>query len=156
MVLLQCLVVAQPYASLIANGYKRWEFRSYDSKRTGKIGIAASGAEPWPTKNVDLNKISYLLPRGVVIATAELVTSFFVTSEDLKKKITMPVQVELHGVHIATCGEPIGEPLEDVNAAIADRNWRSFAWFLEKVKPLDPPVPFERNGRSTWITVDLP
>jgi hypothetical protein len=156
MALLQCLIVAQPYASLIAVGCKRWEFRGYESKKTGKIGIAASNVDPWLTRNVELNKISHLFPRGMVLATADLVTSFFVASEDLKKKITAPVQVSLHGHSILTCGEPIGEPLEDVNTAIADRNWRSFAWLLENVKILDPPISFERDGRSTWVTVEIP
>jgi len=152
----QCIVVAQPYASLIAFGYKRWEFRSYESKKTGHIGIAASNSVPWPTRNLELNKTSYLFPRGVVLATADLVASFFVTSEDLKRKLTGPVQINLHGHIIVTCGEPIGEPLEDVNGAIADRNWNSFAWLLENVKPLENLIPFEKNDRSTWVTVDIP
>jgi len=156
MAVLQCLVVAQPYASLISVGYKRWEFRGYESKRVGKIGIAASNSKPWPTRNAELNKVSYLLPRGVVLVTADLITSFFVTSEDLKRKITAPVQVNLHGHDIVTCGEPIGEPLEDVNFAIAERNWRSFAWLLENVEPLNPPISFERNNKSTWVTVEIP
>jgi len=155
MVATQCLVVVQPYASLIAFGCKRWEFRSYESKKMGKIGIAASNVGPWPTRNLELNKISYLFPRGVVLATAHLVASFFVTSEDLKKKLTSPVQINLHGYSIVTCGEPIGEPLEDINKAAADRNWHSFAWVLEDVKPLKRPVSFERDGRSTWVTVDI-
>jgi hypothetical protein len=157
MTTLECLVVAQPYASLIAVGHKRWEFRSYDSKKSGRIGIAASNTAPWPTRNLELNRISSLLPRGVVLATAELVTSFFVTSEDLKKKVTPPVEIDLKGHKIITYGEPIGEPVEDVNGAIADRNWRSFAWLFENVKTLDPLIPFVRTGaRSTWATVEVP
>lgn len=154
---LQCLVVAQPYASLITGGHKRWEFRSYEPKQTGTIGIAASNTPPWRTRNLDLNSIASRLPRGVVLGTADLVTAFFVTSEDLKKKITSPVEITLEGQRIVTYSEPIGEPIEDVNGAIASKNWNSFAWILENVRPLDSPIPFQRNGtRSTWVTADIP
>ena len=77
---LRCLVVAQPYASLIASGHKRWEFRAYEAKYSGRIGIAASHTTPWRTRNFDLNRISVGLPRGVVLATADLIDTFFVTS----------------------------------------------------------------------------
>ena len=157
MMSLQCLIVAQPYASLIASGHKRWEFRSYEPKQSGRIGIAASNTMPWQTKNMSLNRISSHLPRGVVLATADLVNSFFVTSEDLKKKITPPVEIILERQKIITYAEPIGEPLEDVKGAIASKNWNSYAWVLESVRLLDSPIPFQRNStRSTWITVDIP
>src|SRR2546425_522823 len=63
---LDCLIVQQPYASLIASGFKRWEFRGYETKKTGEIGIAASNSQPLQTKNLELNRIRYLLPTGVV------------------------------------------------------------------------------------------
>ena len=81
---MQCLIIRQPYASLIAFGKKRWEFRGYDTKKHGLIGIAASHNEPLQTLNEDLNEIAYVFPRGVVLALAELVTSFYVKNEDLK------------------------------------------------------------------------
>jgi hypothetical protein len=156
MTTLNCLIVAQPYASLIAQGYKRWEFRNYSSKVTGKIGIAASNGKPWSTRNFRLNRIAPFLPRGAVLATAELTTSLYVTSADLQKKTTEPVEIDLKGHKIKTYGEPIGEPLEDVNNAIAARNWRSYAWVLKDVELLEKPIPFIRSGRSTWVTVEIP
>lgn len=156
MTTLDCLIVAQPYASLIAVGHKRWEFRRYETKKSGKIGIAASNGAPWPTRNLELNRIAPYLPRGVVLATAEMVTSLYVTSADLKKKTTPPFEINLEDHKIVTYGEPIGEPLEDVNRAIADNDWRSYAWILKNVKLLERPIPFVRSGRSTWVTVDIP
>jgi hypothetical protein len=156
---LDCLVVAQPYASLIANGHKRWEFRSYEAKHTGKIGIAASHTMPWQTKSFDLNRISVGLPRGVVLATAELVDTFYVTSDDLKNNITEPSEITLIGQKLKTYGEPIGEPIEDVKIAIANKSWSSYAWVLENVQPLELPIMYVRSNtstRTTWVKVEVP
>lgn len=152
---LDCLIIRQPYASLIAFGKKRWEFRRYDTKKTGSIGIAASHGEPWITSSFELNKILYMMPRGVVLATAELVTSFFVTNKDLESNRGKPIRVKLHGNVVTTLDEPIGEPPEDVDSAIQDQGWESFAWLLENVKQLEKPIPIERNLSSTWTKVTL-
>ena len=152
---MDCLIVRQPYASLIAFGFKRWEFRSYDTKKTGEIGIAASKAQPFETKNLELNRISHLLPRGVVLATAELVTSFFAASNDLKQFISEPVTANINGYSIKTLGEPIGEPVEDVTAAASNPRWQSFSWLLGNVKPLKTPIPFEQTSQSTWVSVNM-
>ena len=152
---LECLIVRQPYASLISIGFKRWEFRSYETKKQGKIGIAASNADPLRTKNDELNRILHLLPRGVVLATAQLATSFFVTADDLKQFIGEPVKVNLHGHEVSTLGEPLGEPLEDVDAAARNSKWQSFCWLLEDVKPIERPISFDRSSQSTWVTVEI-
>jgi hypothetical protein len=52
---LPCLLVRQPYASLIAYGRKRWELRSYDTRRRGHILIAASRGKPIETTDETLN-----------------------------------------------------------------------------------------------------
>ena len=152
---LDCLVVRQPYASLIAFGKKRWEFRRYDTKRRGIIGIAASHGEPWISSSPELNKILHLVPMGVVLATAELVTTFFVTSKDLERNRGQTIRVDLHGNEVTTLDEPIGEPPQDVDRAIQNRRWESFAWLLENVKHLENPVPIKRNPGSTWTKVTL-
>lgn len=153
---LDCLIVRQPYTSLIAFGKKRWEFRSYPTKKSGKIGIASSPYEPWQTVSPELNKVSHLFSRGVILATANLVTSFYVTASDLKRNITGPVQVKIHGKIINTCDKPIGEPIEDVNNAIQKKGWESFAWLLEDVKVLNKPRPFKKTSpKSTWVRVEM-
>ena len=153
---LDCLIIRQPYASLIAFGKKRWEFRSYPIKKRGKIGIASSPSEPWQTLSPELNRVSHLFPRGIVLATANLVTSFYVTASDLMRKKTEPVQVKVHGNIIKTCDEPIGEPIEDVNNAIRQKGWESFACLLEDVKILNEPKPFQRTSpRATWVKVEV-
>lgn len=154
--LLDCLIVQQPYASLIAFGKKRWELRSYETKKEGLIGIAASPSHDMRTRNAQLNYISPSFPKGVVLATAELITSFYVTSEDLKVSITEPVKTTIHGHELFLHGEPLGEPVEDVQHAIDDKKWNSYAWLLENVKPLKEYVKFERTGMSPWIQVEVP
>lgn len=152
---LDCLIIRQPYASLIAFGKKRWEFRGYDTKKRGSIGIAASHADPWITSSSALNRILYMMPKGVVLATAELVTSFFATNKDLKHNRGTPIRVKLHGNEITTLDEPIGEPPQDVDRAIHDQQWKSFAWLFENVKQLKDPIPIERKPRSTWTKAIL-
>lgn len=155
--LLDCLVVRQPYASLIALGHKRWEFRKYDSRKRGiTIGIAASPNNPLTTQNIVLNRFKNKFPRGVVLATGRLVTSFFITSADLKAKMTDPVFTNIHGLDLPTLQEPIGEPLEDVSNAIKDPGWQQYAWLIDNVKPLKEPIPLPKLQRSTWIKVEVP
>jgi hypothetical protein len=153
---LDCLIIQQPYASLIAFGKKRWEFRSYDCKKREKIGIAASTAPALRTFSSELNRIAGLLPRGVVLAIADLTNSFFVTVSDLKRNLKADVKVNLHSYEITTIDQPIGEPREDVERAIRSLTWESYVWDIENVRALKTPIPFFRKSRSTWVKVDIP
>jgi hypothetical protein len=153
---MECLIVRQPYASLIAFGKKRWEFRSYDAKKLGVIGIAASHGEPLKTWDRVLNSFSQSFPRGLVLATAELVTSFLINSNDLSSSLPSPIEVTIHGKRFKTFDEPIGEPVEDVKLAMSKKEWESYAWVLDDVHPLEKFVPYDRESRSTWVNADVP
>lgn len=153
--LLSCLLIQQPYASLIAFGKKRWEFRSYETKRRGKIGIAASPSSVLPTKSVSLNAVSHLFPRGVLLATANLVNCFYVTAADLRKHVTKPVEVNIHGHTLLTLDYPIGEPKEDAEIAANSKYWESYVWELDDIKPLSNPISVVKRPRSTWTFVNL-
>jgi len=152
---LDCLIIQQPYASLIAFGRKRWEFRSYDCKKRGTIGIAASSGPVLRTLSGELNRIAGLLPRGVVLAIADVTNSFFVTAEDLKRHLSVDVKVDLHGHEITTIDQPIGEPRQDVEKAIQSLSWESYAWQIENVRTLKTPIPFLRNSKSTWVSIEI-
>jgi len=152
---LSCLLIQQPYASLIAFGRKRWEFRSYEVKKRGTIGIAASPNAVLSTQSPSLNRVSHLFPRGVLLATGKLVNCFYATGVDLKKAMTSPVTLIIHDQELTTLDSPIGEPHEDVEAAANSSSWESFVWELEDVKPVINPIPIEKRSRSTWITVDF-
>lgn len=153
---LDCLIVQQPYASLISFGKKRWEFRSYDTNRRGIIGIAASPSPVFRVVSWDLNKIAGLMPRGVVLSVVDIDNSFFVTGEDLKGNLSSEVEVNLHGHKTVTLDEPIGEPREDVERAIQSATWESYVWLMKNVRPLKKPIPFVRTSRSTWVTIEIP
>lgn len=140
---------------MIAFGRKRWEFRSYNCKVRGEIGIAASPNEPLDTLSNELNNVSHLFPRGVLLATGEITSSFFVTAEDLKRNFREPVTVSLHGHAIKTADEPLGEPIEDITRAMNNRGWESFAWLIENVRTLESSIPIEKKPKSTWVTIDL-
>ena len=153
--LLSCLLIQQPYASLIAFGKKRWEFRSYETKKRGIIGIAASPSSVLSTKNASLNSVSHLFPRGVLLATANLVNCFYVTSADLRRVMTEPVEVNIHGHDLLTLDCPIGEPKEDVERAANSKYWESYVWELDEVKPLSNPINVNKRSRSTWTLANL-
>lgn len=152
---LHCLIIRQPYASLIAFGHKRWEFRSYNCRVRGTIGIASSHNPPLRTLNEDLNKISPLFPRGVVLAVAKFDKTFFVSNDDLRAKAKRTAKTTIHGHELVTFAEPIGEPLEDVEVAISNPNWVAHAWCLKEVRPLKKFISFERSKRSTWVDLDM-
>jgi len=152
---LNCLLVQQPYASLIVFGQKRWEFRSYEVKRRGTIGIAASPSSVLSTRDAELNKVSQILPRGVVLGTAELVNCFYAIGRDLEKYAQQTVRVSLHGKDVVTLGAPIGEPQADVSEAIKNPNWSSFVWEFENIKPLEVPISIVKSSMSTWVRIDL-
>jgi hypothetical protein len=148
------LLVQQPYASLIVFGKKCWEFRSYETKKRGLIGIIASPSSVLRTHSASLDSVSYLFPRGVLLATAKIVNCFYITGTDLKKAMTEPIKINLHGHEISTLDSPIGEPLEDVRLAANSDSWESYVWELSEVKPVKSQVPITRNSRSTWVNID--
>lgn len=153
--MLNCLLVQQPYASLIVFGKKRWEFRSYETKKKGTIGIAASPSSVITTKSATLNAVSHLFPRGVLLGVANLANCFYVTSSDLMKAMTEPLKVSLHGHEVTTLDSPIGEPKEDVEYAAKSKYWESYAWELQDIKPLSRHIGIVKESRSTWVSVDL-
>jgi len=57
-----CLIVRQPYASLIAYGCKKWEFRSYNSTKRGTIAIASSRGTALKTASNELNAVAKHFP----------------------------------------------------------------------------------------------
>jgi hypothetical protein len=152
--LLDCLLVQQPYASLIAFGKKCWEFRSYETKKRGLIGIAASPSSVLLTRSSSLNSVSHLFPRGVLLATANIVNCFYVTGADLKKAMKEPIKINLHGHEISTLDSPIGEPLEDVRFAAESDSWESFVWELSEIRPINTQIPVIKESRSTWVKIN--
>ncbi len=152
---LDSLFVQQPYASLIIFGKKRWEFRSYDAKKRGEIGIISSHHNTIQSNDNTLNKAVQTFPKGVLLGTAELVNSFFITNRVLKKFIRDVVTIRIHGNEITTIDSPIGEPLIDVVKASENQNWNSWVWEFENIHPFEDLISVVRSSQSVWQKVEF-
>ena len=68
---MKVLTIKQPYASLIAYGKKKYEFRSWKTKYRGEILIHASKrSDKKAMKEISLYDLDY--PEGCIIAKAEI------------------------------------------------------------------------------------
>ena len=154
--LIDCLLVRQPYASLIAYGVKRWEFRMQNCRKRGPILIASSRGKPLKTGDRCLNMASNSFPRGFVLAKAVLVDSFPVTNEQLSHEIRSEAIITVHRHEFGVVQAPIGEPLVDVKKTATDEKWRMFAWVVKDVRPLKSIIPLMTNGTgSSWTKISF-
>jgi hypothetical protein len=150
-----CLIVRQPYASLMAYGCKRWEFRSYDSTKRGMIAIASSRGPALKTASKELNVAAKHFPKGIVLATANLVNTFNATNKEIKESFTGTTQVRIHGKKFIVANEPLGEPVPDIELTIEDTNWKSYVWELHDVTPLSFPIALSKKSNSSWTTIEI-
>ena len=82
---MKTLTLKQPWASLIVNGYKNYEFRSWKTKYRGKILIhSGSGFEKENAKRFELYNLEY--EKGAIIGEADLVECILV-DEKLENKL---------------------------------------------------------------------
>lgn len=116
MVIIKVLTIKEPWASLIINGYKMYEFRSWKTKYRGKILIHAGMtlekdmAERFKSYNLNYYK-------GEIIGEATLVDCILVDEEFNKK-------------------------LRDINPLVYGRSnhVETYAWKLENIKKYDQPI----------------
>ena len=119
---MKVLTVKQPYASLIANKYKKYEFRSWKTKYRGELYIHAG-------KGIDKNRINTFsdynieYPSGYIIAKANLVDCILVD-------------------------EKMDEELRKINPKVYSNNHVGYyAWKLENIEI----EPIKANGKlSIW------
>lgn len=150
-----CLIIRQPYASLIAYGCKRWEFRSYNSTKRGRIAIASSRGPPLKTSDNTLNEAAKHFPRGVTLATANLINTFLATNKDIERVFSGTTQVRIHDKKFTVAKQPLGEPIEDIKLTIEDQKWKSYVWELDDVVVLSNPIALNRKANSPWSSVEL-
>lgn len=127
---MKVLTLRQPWATLVAEGIKKYEFRSWKTKYRGKILIhAGAGIDKEDMKKYkDLNLD---FPSRKIIAVVEIVDCLEL-DEDLNKKI-----------------------INEKNIAYGDKIRTGFAWKLNNVKKIN--YDKEINGQlGLWnITDDL-
>ena len=136
---MKTITLWQPWASLIATGAKKIETRSWPTKYRGLLAIHASASAPsWvkklrfiePYRSV-LYKHNLLLsadkwPFGKVVATCNLVDCVEITNQFI-------------------------DGLTEQEKAFGDYTPGRYAWILEDVKKLDPPVPAKgKQGLWNW------
>lgn len=110
---MKVLTLKQPWATLVAEGIKKYEFRSWKTKYRGKILIhAGSGIDK---KELDKYKnLGYEFPKSKIIASVDLVDCLEL-DENLNKQI-----------------------IAENNIAYGNKVRTSYAWKLENVKKIKP------------------
>lgn len=114
---MKVLTIKEPWATLIIEGYKAYEFRSWKTKYRGKILIHAGmslekeNANKFKDYNLEYSK-------GAIIGEAEITDCIFVTKE-------------------------INEELKKINPLVYGKSGHveKYAWKLENVKKYDKPIP---------------
>lgn len=124
---MKTITIKQPFASLIAEGLKKYEFRTWRTKYRGEVLIHAG-------KSVDkkaMEKFRHLnleYPTGCIIAKATISDCVFIDS-DMKKKLNKEDPLVYSGV-------------------VKDIEWKGYGFKLENVVKVEP---IYINGKlSLW------
>ena len=127
---MKVLTIKQPFASLIVNGYKEYEFRTWKTKYRGEFLIHAG-------KGIDkkaMEKFSYLnldYPTGCIIGKVTLTDCVLIDEEARKmlKKKNNPVY----------------------DSIIKHTEWKGYGYKLENIKKINP---IEVNGKLSFWDYD--
>ncbi len=131
---MKAITVRQPWASLIAAGYKRVETRSWATGYRGPLAIHAAKGLPTRTRmrteerefaeqERALGRLPRRIPFGAVVATVYLAR-------------VMPTESAISIV-------------SGLERYLGDFSPGRFAWFLEDARPLDDPAPI-RGALGLW------
>lgn len=150
---MKALSITQPWATLIAQGHKRIETRSWSTNYRGPLVIHAGKSLPgWVVKLVrsepefagalgDLfdprKQVLGDLPRGFIVATCQLVAVKF---------------IPLGGDGwdwIGPTGRRFHYPVTDRELAFGDFAVGRYAWLLDDIRPLEKPLP-ARGALGLW------
>ena len=121
---MKCLTIKQPWASLIVNGYKRYEFRSWKTKYRGKILIhAGMSLEKECVDRFKKYNLDYI--KGAIIGEAEIVDCILVDAcfdDNLRKENDIVYSSDHVGL---------------------------YAWKLDNIKKYDEPI-YIKGKLSLW------
>ena len=125
---MKVITIKQPFATLIAEGLKEYEFRTWKTKYRGEILIhAGKGIDKEAIKRFEYLNLDY--PKGCIIAKAKLTDCVYVDDklkEELKEK----------------------DPIVYKGVLDKNSNWEGYGFKLEKVEKMEP---IEINGKlSLW------
>lgn len=113
---MKVLTIRQPWASLIINGYKKYEFRSWKTNYRGKILIHAGiGTDKLFVNRFDSYSLDYT--NGAIIGECEIVDCILVDKEFINELRTIDSNV------------------------YGDSNYNEmYAWKLENIIKYDEPI----------------
>ena len=118
---MKVITIKQPWASLIAAGYKAFEFRTWNTKYRGDILIHAGlGIDKIAIERFKHYNLEY--PSGCIIAKAKLTDSIYV-DEEFIKKVSSKNPLVYKGL-------------------IDKKDWEGYAFKLENVKK-NKPIPIK-------------
>lgn len=114
---MKVITIKQPWATLIAEGLKKYEFRTWNTKYRGDILIHAG-------KSIDRKALArfkdynFKYPTGCIIAKAKLTDSIYVDDSFVEKVVP-------------------NNPLV-YKGLIEKNNWEGYGFKLEKVEKIEP------------------
>lgn len=162
---MKALTIWQPWASLIACGVKQYETRSWPTKYRGPIAIHAATKNISASVSVDrVGKIVVemmnihrcppweKMPRGQIIATAELVNVWHIVyhpgpNVDKARHIDIGAESMTEDKHDPHFGDYFVPT--DMEIALGDWTPGRYAWELANVKPLPCPIPV-KGKQGLW------
>ena len=125
---MKVITIKQPFATLIAEGLKEYEFRTWKTKFRGDILIhAGKGIDKNAMKRYEHLNLEY--PSGQIIAKATITDCVYV-DDNLKEQLQKKNPLVYYGI------------------LRKDSNWDGYGFKLENVKKIEP---IEINGKlSLW------
>lgn len=115
---MKALTIKEPWATLIIDGYKKYEFRSWKTNYRGKILIHA-GKSLEQDMLIRFKDYNIKCNCGMIIGEAELVDCILV-DEKLEEKLKK-IDFKVYG---------------------RSNHVQKYAWKLQNVKKYDKPIPF--------------
>lgn len=124
---MKAITIKQPFATLIAEGLKEYEFRTWKTKFTGEILIhAGKSADKKAMERFKHLNLDY--PLGCIIAKASITDCIYV-DDKLKKELAKKDPLVYYGI-------------------INDLNWNGYGFKLDNIKKINP---ININGKlSLW------
>ena len=125
---MKVITIKQPFATLIAEGLKEYEFRTWKTKFRGDILIhAGKGVDKKALKRYEHLNLEY--PSGQIIAKATITDCLYV-DDNLKEQLQKKNPLVYYGI------------------LQKDSNWDGYGFKLENIKKIEP---IEINGKlSLW------
>lgn len=129
---MKVITVKQPFATLIAEGLKEYEFRTWKTKYRGDILIhAGKGIDKKAMKKYEHLGLDY--PSGCIIAKVIITDCVFI-DDNMKKVLKDKNTLVYYGI-------------------INDDNWKGYGFKLENVEKVKP-IPI--NGKLSLWDYDYP